>query len=186
MEKFNKWIGHYRTFLSFCLAVLFLFLARPTPISIGLGIVFVFLGVVLRIWASGYLNKDTHDYVTVFGPYAYTRNPLYLGNFFLGLGFIVMGSHWFPLFLYFVLFFVIYRSTILDEEKLLTGMFGNPYLEYRSKVPRFFPHFKLNPPAPSLTVPFSWNQVTRREIRAWFGIAVILAYLIYKARVFNP
>lgn len=183
MESFNKWIGHYRTFLSLCLSLLFLYFARPGFISIVSGFAFVILGESIRMWASGYLNKDTHDYVTVFGPYAFTRNPLYLGNFFLGFGFIGMGGHWIPLCIYLILFFIIYRSTILDEEQLLTGMFGKPYQEYRSQVPRFFPQFRIPDLALPVTVPFSWSQVVRREYKAWIGIGVILVIMILKAGV---
>lgn len=186
MDRFNKLVGHYRTFVSLCLALIFLFLARPNMMSIGIGLVLVILGELIRAWASGFLNKDTHEYVTVFGPYAYSRNPLYLGNFFLGLGFICMGNYWAAIVLFLILFFIIYRSTILDEEKLLTRMFGNPYIEYRQKVPRFFPRLNPSKTSSNVNVPFSWRQVFRREYKAWIGIVITLVFLIYRAAVLNP
>ncbi|HXN06801.1 MAG TPA: isoprenylcysteine carboxylmethyltransferase family protein [Nitrospiria bacterium] len=186
MESFNKLAGHYRTFVSLCLALLFLYLARPNTASIILGLVLVIAGELIRAWASGFLNKDTHEYVTVFGPYAYSRNPLYLGNFLLGLGFICMGNYWAAIVLFLILFFIIYRATILDEEKLLTRMFGNPYIEYRRSVPRFFPHLKPAGISSNIKVLFSWKQVCRREYKAWTGIVIVLAFLIYRASVLNP
>jgi protein-S-isoprenylcysteine O-methyltransferase Ste14 len=186
MQKIDQLVGHYRTFLSFILSLLFLWFAKPTFNSILWGLPIVILGEVIRIWASGYLNKDTREYVTVFGPYGYTRNPLYVGNFFLGLGFVAMSHHWVVIIIFLILFFLIYRSTILDEEKLLTNMFGSAYTAYRKKVPRFFPRWPSSFPSQDKNVIFLWKQVFRREYRAWMGIIVVLFLLIVRAKTLFP
>jgi hypothetical protein len=84
---------------------LFFFLAaRPTLLSICIALPIVFAGEVIRTWASGCIVKN--DTLTIAGPYGLTRNPLYLGNFFLGLGFVIMSGVIFLPFVFIPLFFL--------------------------------------------------------------------------------
>jgi protein-S-isoprenylcysteine O-methyltransferase Ste14 len=73
--------------VGFAFAALYLWLARPTGVSILGGAAFIALGVLVRALASGQLNKN--EQLAVGGPYAYTRNPLYLGSLVLALGFAI-------------------------------------------------------------------------------------------------
>src|SRR5512137_1781953 len=73
--------------MGFAFVVLYLWLARPTWISIAAGSAVAVLGLGLRAWASGHVAKA--EEITQSGPYAYTRNPLYLGSIILGAGFAV-------------------------------------------------------------------------------------------------
>ena len=185
MEKINKWVGHYRTFLSLCLGVAFLVFSKPTELLILWGLPVVLIGECIRIWASGYLNKDTSEYVTVFGPYVYTRNPLYVGNFFLGLGFILMAGQPLILLLFLILFFLIYYSTILDEEALMARLFGDAYLAYKSQVPRFFPTWNARRRAELISkkkIGFHWGQVVRREYKTWLGILAVFIFLLVRTK----
>jgi len=76
--------------LGFLLAPIFILLARPRPVTLAIGGVIGLAGLLLRMWASGYLRKN--DQLATAGPYAHTRNPLYLGSFLIGLGFTVAAG----------------------------------------------------------------------------------------------
>src|SRR5207253_870079 len=80
----------WRVPLGFACAALFLVLARPRPLTLIIGGAVALPGLALRTWASGHLRKN--DALAVSGPYAYTRNPLYLGSFLIGLGFTIAAG----------------------------------------------------------------------------------------------
>src|SRR5947209_15369662 len=75
----------WRVPLGFACAGLFLLLAKPMPLTLAAGGAVALAGLALRAWASGHIRKNAR--LAVSGPYAYTRNPLYLGSLVLGLGF---------------------------------------------------------------------------------------------------
>jgi protein-S-isoprenylcysteine O-methyltransferase Ste14 len=105
----------------------------PTPP----GIVLCFIGATIRFWASGYLRKDSRP--AVGGPYAFVRNPLYLGTYLMAVGTAWSVGNWYLLAFVTVAFAAVYHYIILDEETKLRGIFGEPYLKYCAVVPRFFP-----------------------------------------------
>lgn len=106
------------------------------------GILVCFAGASLRFWASGYLRKDSRP--AVGGPYAFVRNPLYLGTYLMAVG-TALATRNLWLFLVITLLFAgVYHFIILDEEEKLDRIFGEPYSRYREAVPRFFP--RLWPP----------------------------------------
>src|SRR5215210_5800624 len=123
--------------LSFGCAALFLIFARPRPLTLMAGATISVLGLLLRAWASGHIRKSSA--LATSGPYAYTRNPLYLGNFLLGLGFTI-GSGWWPLgILFAVLFLGIYLPVMRVESETLAQLFGESYQTYSRGVPIFLP-----------------------------------------------
>ncbi len=101
------------------------------------GIIVCFLGATLRYWASAYLRKD--QYPAVGGPYALTRNPLYLGTYLMAIGTALAIQNYILAGIATVLFGAVYHFIILDEENKLKKIFGEPYLTYQALVPRFFP-----------------------------------------------
>jgi protein-S-isoprenylcysteine O-methyltransferase Ste14 len=101
------------------------------------GIALCFIGATIRFWASGYLRKDSRP--AVGGPYAWVRNPLYLGTYLMALGTALAIEAWWLLAIGSVLFAAVYHYIILDEETKLKRIFGEPYLKYQTLVPRFFP-----------------------------------------------
>lgn len=119
------------------LAITFFWLARPSFPSIGFGAAIVLIGLLIRGWAAGVLEKNRE--LTVSGPYAFTRNPLYLGSFVIGAGAVVAGARpW--LGLVFVAYFAwIYGSTMARESGELAGRFGESYNRYRDSVPVLLP-----------------------------------------------
>lgn len=119
------------------LLIPFLFLARPTPRLLLIGGSLAALGTVIRAWAAGCIKKDRELAVT--GPYAHTRNPLYLGSMVIGLGVTIAGGWWVFIALFLLFFFVVYRRTMKNEEKLLEAEFGDTYRRYREAVPAIVP-----------------------------------------------
>jgi protein-S-isoprenylcysteine O-methyltransferase Ste14 len=132
--------GKTRIALAWILAIAVGLSARRYPATPGVALCFA--GATLRFWASGYLRKDSRP--AVGGPYAFVRNPLYLGTYLMAVGVLwAIGSYWL-LAATTVLFAAIYHYIILDEETKLHRIFGEPYQQYCDVVPRFFP--RLWPP----------------------------------------
>lgn len=137
------------------------------------GTIFFFFGLTIRILAAGTLVK-AEELITG-GIYQMTRNPLYLGSLFLGLGLTIMSAQPFLILLYFIIFLPIYNMMINIEEQFLANAFGKGFDDYRKKVPKLFPA----PGAPpGLGVNFSWSRYRKnRELSgniAFVLIAIIL------------
>src|SRR5260370_35486531 len=96
----------WRVPLGFACAALFFVLSRPRPLTLIVGGVIALPGLALRAWAIGHLRKN--DALAVTGPYAYTRNPLYLGSFLIGVGFTIASGRFVLGFLFAALFLGIY------------------------------------------------------------------------------
>ncbi len=124
--------------LGFATAAVFLLFARPTPRSMALSLAAVLPGLALRAYAAGYVRKNAE--LTRTGPYAYTRNPLYLGSMLIAFGFaIAAGRVWLAVLLL-ALFLAIYLPTILSEEAYLREAFAD-FEAYAQRVPRLVPRW---------------------------------------------
>ncbi|HEX4022007.1 MAG TPA: isoprenylcysteine carboxylmethyltransferase family protein [Acidobacteriaceae bacterium] len=122
--------------LGFLFAGIYFWFARPNEQSLLLSLILVVPGIALRAYASGYVKKNAE--LTVTGPYAYTRNPLYLGSMMIAFGFAAAARNlWITLALV-VLFGTIYLPTILGEETYLITHFLE-FDEYARSVPRLLP-----------------------------------------------
>ncbi|HEU4837195.1 MAG TPA: methyltransferase, partial [Pyrinomonadaceae bacterium] len=86
----GTWIQRWRVPLGFLCGAAFIFFARPTPRALLIGASVSVLGLALRAWAAGHIRKNAQ--LATSGPYAFTRNPLYLGSFLLGLGFTIASG----------------------------------------------------------------------------------------------
>lgn len=166
--------------LGFVVAAAFLWLSRPTPQSILAGGTIALCGVAIRAWAAGHLRKNQQ--LAVSGPYAYVRNPLYVGTLLTGIGFGVAGAH-LGIALVMVAFFLLSYLPVVEEEeshlrKILPG-----YDEYAERVPRLVPALS---PRYRGGEPFSGRlYVENREYQALVGFLVLLALLAAKAAVLN-
>ena len=122
--------------MGFAFTVLFLFLARPTGKTMLWSLLLVAPGLWLRGYASGYVRKNAE--LTTSGPYAYTRNPLYLGSMLIAFGFGAASASWGVVACLAVLFAAIYVPTIQGEEEYLRGRFVE-FNRYAAEVPRLLP-----------------------------------------------
>ncbi len=141
LSWYRGWVqGKTRIVLAWVFALLLGFSAREYPTWPGIALCFV--GAAVRFWASGYLRKDSRP--AVGGPYAWVRNPLYLGTYLMALGVAWAIQNWVLLAVISLIFAGIYHFIILDEEAKLRKIFGEPYALYCKQVARFFP--KVWPP----------------------------------------
>jgi protein-S-isoprenylcysteine O-methyltransferase Ste14 len=175
----------YRVPFGFLFAAWYLLVARPASLqAFWISVILVTMGCWLRSWAAGYLFKGKR--VAVGGPYAYIRNPLYVGSFIIGVGFCVaLWRQPVPLSalilctLFFIGFGIVYRAKTLAEEKELKTNLGPPYIAYASKVPPFLPvrgrAADLEPQR------FSWELYKRnREYQCILGSLCVTAILLLK------
>src|ERR1700709_2154100 len=134
--RWEKIARRIRVPLGFVFAGVFLWLARPTGKTMLLSLLLVVPGVWLRAFGAGYVRKNAE--LTRTGPYAYTRNPLYLGSMLIAFGFAVAAGSWVIFVALAVLFSVIYIPTIQSEEAYLRGQFTD-FDAYAREVPRLLP-----------------------------------------------
>lgn len=161
--------------LGFVLAVLYLWLAHPTWTSIVAGGCIASAGVLLRAVASGHISKDAE--LTTTGPYAYTRNPLYLGSLLLAAGFAVAARSWWVVLAIAVVFVAIYLPVIRSEEAYLRGRFPE-FEAYAQRVPRLMPRLRKADASPGS---FSRERYLRhREYNALLGTVAMIAALAAK------
>jgi len=122
--------------LGFVVAAVFLVFAQPGWRTLAWSLLLVLPGLWLRGYASGYVTKNSE--LTRTGPYAYTRNPLYLGSMSLAAGFAVAAGRWWLVVLLVVMFLAIYVPVIFSEETFLRSTFAS-FDEYARRVPRLLP-----------------------------------------------
>jgi protein-S-isoprenylcysteine O-methyltransferase Ste14 len=161
--------------LGFAFAALYIWRARPTWISLAAGSLIALIGVGIRAVASGHISKNSE--LTTSGPYAYTRNPLYLGSIVIALGFAVAALSWLLVVALVLLFVAIYIPVILAEETFLRSRFPE-FDDYARDVPRLLPRFSKHP-----TSGGSFSQeryLQHREYNALIGTAVMIAALVAK------
>jgi protein-S-isoprenylcysteine O-methyltransferase Ste14 len=167
--------------MGFVVAALFLVLAGPTAKSLGLSLLLVVPGTWLRGYASGYVKKNAELATT--GPYAYTRNPLYLGSLLITLGFGVASWSWLLVAVLVGLFGAIYYPTILGEEQYLRANFAG-FEAYAARVPRLLP--RLTAAAGDGAGEFSRELYQKhREYNALMGAGAIYAALILRLTLGN-
>lgn len=163
------------------LVIPFLIFARPTPTLLAIGAVVAAVGLLVRAWAAGTIHKDSR--LTTSGPYAFTRNPLYVGSFFIGLGVTVAGGHWIWSALFAVFFIGVYSRTMAVEAAHLTKLYGERYRAYARSVPAFLPRpTPYRPEDQERTAGFRFDQyVGNREWEALLGGVGAFAFLAVKA-----
>ena len=150
-HKFRK----LRLYFAWLVVLVVLFFARSSNHGFAFGIPVILLGEGIRIWSHGYLRKSRR--LAVSGPYAYVRNPLYVGNFFLGLGFCIILWHPIVVSLYIVGFYALYWVTVKGEEQRLLHKFKDDYTHYYKHVPRFIP--QLMPYSKSTRSKFASHRI---------------------------
>ena len=166
--------------LSFAFALLYIWIAHPTFVSIATGAVLAVVGLVIRALASGHVRKNQE--LTTSGPYAYTRNPLYLGSVIMSAGFCLAARSWWIAGLMLVIFLAIYVPVIRQEENYLREHFPQ-FPEYARQVPRFIPRFKA---IDRSAVSFSWDlYLQHREYNALLGSVAMMAALATKVFLFS-
>ncbi len=178
VSKNKRLLQRLRVPLGFLFAIIFLIFAKPEPVTMIVGAIVSLIGILIRAWASGHIRKNKD--LAVSGPYAFTRNPLYLGSFLLGVGFTIASGVWWLALVFIVLFLGIYLPVMRVEAEDLTQIFGADFEDYKENVPLFFP--RLTAWKKSVEK-FDFQLYLRyREYRAAFGL--IFAWSVLAAKAF--
>ena len=162
---------------------IFLIFMHPSVRSLYIGGVITLAGVLLRLWAAGYIEKRVR--LAQSGPYAFTRNPLYLGSFFMSLGVILAGQGYWLLPFFALFFFGVYFPVMRAEEQDLQNAYGKEFLNYARRTPLFVP--KIRPGNTRISdedsavsqTRFLWSRVRKnREHRNLASLIVVEGILI--------
>jgi protein-S-isoprenylcysteine O-methyltransferase Ste14 len=180
-ERWQRVARRIRVPLGFLTAALYLFelwRREPRPAAIVWSLLLVVPGLWLRAYASGYVKKNRE--LTQTGPYAYTRNPLYLGSILIAAGFAVALLSWPVAAMLTAMFLIIYVPVIASEERFLRTTFPE-FSEYCRRVPRLIPRLI---PARTLTEvssgKFSADLYLRhREYNSFIGAALLYLSLLF-------
>jgi len=168
-----------RIFIGFLAGFIFLWRANPTYRSFVIGSLVMIFGECIRFISAGTLIK--FEGVTRNGIYAFTRNPLYLGSFLMGIGACIAGLD-----LYFALFFIVlfpqlYLRVIRREEIWLSERYGDEYVEYCRKTPRIIPRRFDVAEVIRETSPFL--AIKNRELRTILGLVIVLVIMAIKLAI---
>jgi|SRR5215467_1446898 protein-S-isoprenylcysteine O-methyltransferase Ste14 len=174
LKPYADLVARVRVPMGFVLVAAFAWFARPTSHSLVWSVPVSFAGLALRAWAAGHLAKNQR--LATGGPYAYIRNPLYMGTLLVALGLAVAARSAALAFLFVAVFLLIYLPVVMLEEQHLTSLFPE-YAPYAAAVPSLIPRRR---PRPSLSR-FSWRLYWKnQEYQALVGFVVGLAWLIFR------
>ncbi len=161
------------------LGVIFLCFMHPSERSIWIGCGVALAGGLLRLWAAGHIDKG--KVLARSGPYALTRNPLYLGSFLMGTGILLAGQGYWLLLPFAFFFIALYFPVMRAEEKELLQGHGEEFRDYARSVPLFFPSFRRQKVA---TSSFLWSRVLRNREHRTLAVLILtealLAFLVWR------
>lgn len=155
-----------------------------TPQLWVIGLALVMVGEAWRLWGVAAAGTSTRrrsrnvQRLVTYGPFAWSRNPLYNGNFLIWMGFaVISGVLWFlPIAI--ILFAIEYSLIVRFEEGVLESTFGGEYLDYKSSTPRWIPR----PSASNVAGEFDWPQAWRSEVSTFLQYVVLIIAFIIKSR----
>jgi len=177
----------YRSYSPIPLIVAALILAMPTWFRFGAGFLLMLLGETIRFWGVAYAGSATRTTggvggkrLVTDGPFGYVRNPLYVGNFFLSFGALIMSWAWMPwMVLVLIFLFGIQYSFIVHlEEGYLSRQFGKSYRDYQTNVPRWIPRMRAYS-SPEKSVP-NYPKALRSERNTFQAILTVCGLLLIR------
>jgi protein-S-isoprenylcysteine O-methyltransferase Ste14 len=143
-KPYADFVARLRAPGGFLLVAAFLWLSDPTPLSLGYGLPVSVLGLLLRGWAAGHVTKDQR--LTTSGPYAFVRNPLYLGTLIVAAGVVLASRQLLLAGLFTAVFILVYLPAIELEEQHLADLFPE-FGAYAARVPMLWPRLRSEPAA---------------------------------------
>lgn len=157
------------------------------------------LGQFIRILVAGFVPKDTSGRNTkeqkaavlnTKGLYSLCRNPLYLGNFLMMLGPVILVGNWLFILSFVLAFWIYYERIIYAEEVFLSNKFKDDYINWANKIPCFIPSFRNYEKS---DMRFSFKSMLKREYHSLFGFAssmfvihYIIIAIVFKLNVLKP
>ncbi len=174
-----KFYNRFRKIAGQIFAVLLLIFANPSITLFSVGFSIIVLGESIRVWALGYIKKDVE--LATIGPYRFVRHPLYVGNFLIATGFLVIAGNVYLSITLLPLFFLLYHQMIQMEEEMLWIKFGKVFEEYSSQVRKVIPTLKSELPNNSKNAKYDIKILFREhEYNAFLGIFLIIILLFAK------
>jgi protein-S-isoprenylcysteine O-methyltransferase Ste14 len=167
----------FRQFVGIVFLIVLAVAANPIPALYYAGIVCTALGIAIRMWASGHVNKNQELATT--GPYSYVRHPLYVGNHLIGLGFCLASALWWGLLGWLVLGLYFYPQTIRHEDAFLERRFPQEWADWSRHTKALIP--RLKPYRPGVRGEWSFKQSLHRNgepiIAAFLGVCLYSIFL---------
>ena len=195
-SRMMGWMVRRRTLFLVVVPVAAAFVARPHAWLYALGLALAAAGQAVRLWSAGHIQKG--ERLASDGPYAWVRNPLYLGSLLITLGWAAMCGRAEAAVVLVGCFFLTHWPTILSEERFLRERFGPEFEEYYRRVPRLFPRPRRVRPAPlpdgasNAPLPdgasnapggFSWRRAIAVNGEGRGALGVALLAMVYGARL---
>lgn len=186
-NDFRRLVFKYRSYTPIPFLIVMVIFAEPTVASLLVGSAVVLLGESIRFWGVSIAGSETRTtgtvggtYLITSGPFAYVRNPLYVGNMLLYAGIGVMSMAGYPWLLIGAVFwfYLQYYLIVTREEEYLVGQFGDDYAHYRERVRRFVPRvtpYVAPNPAPKR---FNFADGLASERRTLQAIVLVIALII--------
>ncbi|HXJ38866.1 MAG TPA: isoprenylcysteine carboxylmethyltransferase family protein, partial [Bryobacteraceae bacterium] len=178
-KPYADFVARLRVPSGFLLAAAFAWFAEPSVRSLVYGLPISIAGLALRAWAAGHLAKNQR--LATSGPYAYTRNPLYLGTLIVAAGFAVAGRSAGLGLLFAAVFLLVYLPVILLEEQHLRQLFPE-YADYAHRVPSLLPWRTGWPGSSRFSRQLYWKN---QEYQAALGFLSGVALLAWKCVIKN-
>jgi protein-S-isoprenylcysteine O-methyltransferase Ste14 len=185
-DDLGEMLFKLRDYTPIPLIIIMLMMADAGVLSVSLGMLLIFAGELLRIYSVAFIGSisrtrsdNTGAELIRTGPFAYTRNPLYIGNFLISFGFAVYSGSFIVMILTAALFAFQYHHIIAYEEVLLAGRFGADYDRYRQQVPRWFP--SRLPSLDQIEWPGNFSPALRSEKRTLSAIGILMLALLIKS-----
>jgi len=175
-KRYADAVARLRVPSGFLIVAAFAWFSDPTVRSLAVGLPMSLAGLALRAWAAGCLAKNRQ--LATGGPYAYTRNPLYLGTLLVAAGLAIASRSLGLGVLFAAVFLMVYLPVIQLEEQHLRTLFPN-YADYATAVPALWPRFTSSPAKKA--EPFRWSLYLRnQEYQAGAGWAAGVVLLLWK------
>ena len=177
----------YRSYTPIPFLLLMVIFAEPSIISMIIGFAIAISGELMRFWGVSWAGSETRTtggvggtYLVISGPFAFVRNPLYVGNILLYTGIGIMSWSLFPyLQIVALLFFAVqYHFIVLEEEKFLKEKFGEAYKNYFKNVPRFIPRFTQYKDSTLEQPPYNPKAGVKSEKRTLQAFALVSLMIV--------
>ena len=189
MKNFATKVFKYRSYTPIPFLIVMVIFQQATILTLASGFVVALCREFLRLWGVSIAGSETRTtgrvggtYLIVTGPFAYVKNPLYLGNILLYMGIGIMSWALFPYLqiVAFLFFYFQYHVIITEEEGFLREKFGKDYDEYYNAVPRLFPRITPYKSSGVEQPPFKLHMGLRsdtRTLQAFSAVTLILVIL---------
>lgn len=175
-KRYADAVARLRVPSGFLLVIVFGWLSHPSARSLAFGVPLSLAGLALRAWAAGCLAKNQQ--LAVSGPYAHTRNPLYIGTLLVAAGLVAASRNLYLALLFAAVFLFIYLPVIQLEEQHLRQIFPD-YAAYAARVPALWPRF--TPGSSKNPQPFRMSlYLKNQEYNAGLGFVAGLLFLLWK------